>query len=483
MGITKSSKITMVILVMLGLSNAQQGCPGNLPSNIFPGPDSLHTDADQTFRSLTINPLNPNNVLIGTEGNGIFITHDGGSNWSWIREGFQHIDVTYAETWSAVYNPIDTSKIYLATSDSPGPIEGTNPSCMAGVYVSTNGGRTWAQRNCGLTNSKAGTIWCNPLHPDSMLVTITGEAPSFTNPPLPYYTGGIFHSTDGGLNWAPSIMPANADSNEYWRLEQRGNVIITCGINRNGKKSLGFIKSVDHGYTWQLLNEPLANRSILNYAVSKDASKILATVQDSNFVYSSTNGGDSWDKIPLPVGGTFVFHPVVDDTVFFSTGTSLFKSKNGITTGDLYSSDYKFIKQFPHYIEKIAFSESDPKIMYISTKGYRVYKSTDGGESFVEIVKLRDIMNDLTKSDVNIQLHERNIYLKINNGILQLSSADNISNGELKLFDFSGRLVKEISNINSSTTRLDKEYFSKGFYIFNIVQENKVMSFGKVLIR
>jgi hypothetical protein len=157
---------------------------------------------------------------------------------------------------------------------------------------------------------------------------------------------------------------------------------------------VGFLKSGDNGRTWQRFTAPLAGKPIVDFTVSADGLSIAAMVRDSNAVYTSADGGNSWTRISISVNGVLQFHPQSADTIFVTAQNELYKSDDGIKTGNLSAPNYKRVGTFSHWIEKIVIAPSNPRIMYVSTRGLRVYKSADGGETFSLVVKLREVMAD-----------------------------------------------------------------------------------------
>ena len=204
-------KIILLILLFVNSNSFyQSNCAGNIigSAGLINGPDSAHTDADQVFRSLTVDPNNPSRIFVGTEGNGIFLSTDGGINWSWKRNGFRHFSGgAYAENWDAVFANNNSNVIYSATTDSPGPVDGNYPSAVAGVYKSVDGGENWSQINCGLTNSKIASIYIDTVNNNNLLVGLSGGAPSFTNPPDTSYPGGILPLASKGKPIGAPVLP------------------------------------------------------------------------------------------------------------------------------------------------------------------------------------------------------------------------------------------------------------------------------------
>ena len=67
--------ILLILLFVNSNSFSQSNCAGNVigSASLINGPDSADKDADQVFRSLTVDPNNPLRIYVGTEGNGIFL--------------------------------------------------------------------------------------------------------------------------------------------------------------------------------------------------------------------------------------------------------------------------------------------------------------------------------------------------------------------------------------------------------------------------
>jgi uncharacterized protein (TIGR02145 family) len=431
-------KLLFLLFMLSVVANAQIGCPSTLSTSHIIAPDTTTNDYDQTFRSLAVNPLNPDHVVVGTEGNAVFISRDGGQHWKWKRDGFKHfVNDGYAETWTILFDPHDTSILFASTADSPGPATGAFSTASAGVYKSNNRGNTWYQRNCGLPASSATAIWCDKDSSQNMLVAIAGGAPSFTNPPQPFYTGGIYYSSDSGATWNKATTPVNIDSAAFWRFIQSGDTIITYGLRINGPQNtgVGFMKSLDKGRTWQLFGSPLPGRMVPGYTMAKGGQHIAASVRDSGVVYTSSDGGDSWTRLNVSINGELQYHPESADTILFADQNLLYKSRNGIITGNLSSPDYKLVATFPNYIEKIVFAPSDPMIIYVSTRKYHVYKSMDGGETFMLMAKMRDMMGDTLSTVYDVEGNEYNtvtignrIWMKENLNTVHFANGDPIPN-------------------------------------------------------
>src|SRR5262245_10117609 len=80
-------------------------------------------DQDNVFHSLVIDPTDERVVYVGTEGNGIFKTSDGGLTWTRLRSGLKCTVVHsfYPEIYDLAVNPLAPNTIYAGTVNGPGP--------------------------------------------------------------------------------------------------------------------------------------------------------------------------------------------------------------------------------------------------------------------------------------------------------------------------------------------------------------------------
>lgn len=89
--------------------------------------------AGQVVRTVAVSPDDPQHVLVGVEGIGIYVSTDGGGTW---QSGVGGLEAN-CSLHEIVFDPTNTQIVY--TSDY-----------LSGVYRSTDGGLTWTQINHGL---------------------------------------------------------------------------------------------------------------------------------------------------------------------------------------------------------------------------------------------------------------------------------------------------------------------------------------------
>ena len=364
-------------------------------NEFIPGPDGpVGEDFDQVFRSLTIDPTDSNIVFVGTERNGIFKSVDGGVTWQWLRCGIRHFGAGYPEVWDITISPLGSSDaVFAATLDSPGPVKGDFPSAIGGVYKSTDGGLNWERTNCGLESSRAVSISFDPNNADVLILAIEGGEASFDKLKGQFFDGGLFKSTDKGSTWNPIALPDGAGTNGYWYLYARGSnqtTFFTFGFDiKDLNGNLGFLRSNDNGATWNKFAPELKKLLVTDFDVSNDGKTIYAIERDSFQIQKSLNGGESWTAIPAPkANGIIRVSPSDPDIVLFENVGNVFRSDDGLKTNSL-------VLTGDERIGDIEFAPSNPNIVYAAATGYNIYKSIDAGSTFTLMVNLRtDVMEN-----------------------------------------------------------------------------------------
>lgn len=263
--------------------------------------------------SLAINPLDPQNLYVGSYGWGVYKTTNGGENWEWTN-------LTKAPVYSIHIDKKNTNIIYACTIDE-------------GVLKTANGGIDW-----------------QPLNLD---VPQTVQRPFFkiafdtNNDNLAYIASqyGVFKSTDGGNIWnitslhgdfdhyvdEVSIHPRNSDTlcagiigwldwKDLYRSIDGGNTWTNLNLTKGEEGvvkvlfdpknsdiiyvaalSKGIFKSIDKGTTWEQKNNGLKLTDPPLYelieSISIDESNPNILYSDNGGVIKTTNGGETWFRI------------------------------------------------------------------------------------------------------------------------------------------------------------------------------------------
>lgn len=118
------------------------------------------------------------------------------------------------------------------------------------------------------------------------------------------------------------------------------------GVIYMGGDVCGVYKSLDHGQSWRLINDGLADYGVFSLAVDRTAPETVYAATDGGLC-KSTDGGAHWRLLP-------------------NTGKKALR-----ITGEKGKS-----------IRCIAVDPADGRIVYAASPGGKVYKSTDGGETW-----------------------------------------------------------------------------------------------------
>ncbi len=221
-----------------------------------------------------------NNVFAGTD-NGIFISSDHGDNW--VQANFDPI--THGWTTNALF-AVD-SLIFAGTVD-----QSISQPTMPGIFVSSDNGQSWARSDSGIRYYSGAypSIYCFARIGSTIFA---GNADA-----------GVFSSTNDGKSWtwdSLGITPisfAVIDSTlltcngRVWRSSHMGTTwtagpaigaryLAASGSNLiAGRNSLGVCFSSDMGDSWKPVNAGLDSNSLL-WPISS-----LAIIGD--YVYAGT---------------------------------------------------------------------------------------------------------------------------------------------------------------------------------------------------
>jgi photosystem II stability/assembly factor-like uncharacterized protein len=143
----------------------------------------LTSDEGLVIRRIGLHPDRPNRVILGTEGDGVYVSQDGGQSFTRSSEGLRNLRVT-----TIVPDPSEKGRIYSAVVFG---------GAASGIYRSDDGGKGWTRIN----STKLPEVL-------SLVVTNDREAHLIAGT-----EGGFFWSRDG-IDWtqgAPSTIPIRVE--------------------------------------------------------------------------------------------------------------------------------------------------------------------------------------------------------------------------------------------------------------------------------
>jgi photosystem II stability/assembly factor-like uncharacterized protein len=241
------------------------------------------------WHAIMFAPSDPNIVYAGSTGffsagsfdpsqpgNGIYVSSDGGDNWSAANNALSQDASVY---WLAV-DTTNPQVVFAATSNH-------------GLLKTTDGGKDWQTVQGGLPEKGATTVRINPANPNNILTGFERKA--------------LFLSEDGGQTWKPSARGMNPEA-------QITSVVFNPA--NSGKTAYaadlfgGVYSSADGGQTWSVINNGLLMRSVNALAISSDGQHLYAgTEGGGTYRLDLNNQAPAAAPQPTPIPATSVNGP------------------------------------------------------------------------------------------------------------------------------------------------------------------------------
>ncbi len=243
---------------------------------------------------------NPYVFYTGFAGGGVYKTEDGGNSWFNISDEYFKTGSVGAITVA----PSDPNVIYVGMGETD--IRG-NMSPGDGMYKSTDGGKTW--EHIGLGNSAfIGDIEVHPYNPDMVWVAAMGQLFGTEGND----ERGVYMSTDGGKTWQRVLYVNDMTGAVDIGVDPNNPRILFAAMWRayrspwemsSGGEGSGLYQSRDGGKNWSNISTrpglPKGTLGKIGVNVSPVNSEIVyAMIENENGgLFKSTDGGDTWRRI------------------------------------------------------------------------------------------------------------------------------------------------------------------------------------------
>ena len=304
-------------------------------------------------------------VLVGTVGQGIIRSADGGETWQrvGINQGL-HSDALVRALAS---NPSQPELVFAGTDK--------------GLYYSRNAGLNWQWVDSPLSNYCVWNLAIDPVEPKVMFAG--------TGTPTP---AAIFRSTDGGQTWeqrpvevaetCPAVGTPRVTGIAIDPLNRRN---VWVGLEVDGVR-----RSTDRGDTWSNINGAIPNPDVHNVAVTSGPPKTVVVVVN-NDVFTSTDDGATWRPvrvrevfpwtyprgIMVQPGNPKVIFLTIGDTTPGRTGTVMRSRDTGKTWESL-----PLPVQPNTAMWVVNIQPCDPQVVFAGSRYGYLYRSDDGGDSW-----------------------------------------------------------------------------------------------------
>ncbi|MSP40259.1 MAG: hypothetical protein EXR70_17355 [Deltaproteobacteria bacterium] len=257
---------------------------------------------------LQVDPDNPKRVYAGTEHSGMFVTNDGGKDWSRAEPNVPILEMSALLALSGkLLVGTRPAALYISSEGNgwqevkgvrQGAFGGTfppNPDLaprtrvltqesnangrlyagieVGGILVSDDDGENWTRCNDGLTDPDMHQILPAKQRP-GLVVAACGE--------------GVSRSTDRGSHWQEVTPPGGRTYGNALAEDDNGNIYL--GITqdrprtwtRAGRAHTAIFKSSD-GANWQLLTEKMSG-GVMDICPGVDGNGVLISTADGEVV-------------------------------------------------------------------------------------------------------------------------------------------------------------------------------------------------------
>jgi photosystem II stability/assembly factor-like uncharacterized protein len=322
--------------------------------------------------AIVIHPTNPNIIYLGTAQGGVWVTTNGGLSWAPTSDH----EVSLA-IGALVMDPSNSQILYAGTGE--GNFSGDS-YYGNGILKTINGGASWTNlAQPTFTGRRFSRLAITPGTPARLFAATTA---------------GLYRSTNSGTNWTQltgSSLPVFNATDVCIDPSTPTTVYAAFWAS-------GIFKSTNANAatpTWTQLagGLPTAGFTRIALGISPTSPQIIYalianTAYSINQFLRSTNGGTTWTAIPLPGGniggqGFYNINVAVDPTtpdIVFLSGISVWKAVRNSAGGWTITDVGLKIHPDNH---AFAFEPGNPLTVYAGNDG-GIYKSIDGGLTWLD---------------------------------------------------------------------------------------------------
>ena len=222
--------------------------------------------------SLALDPTNSSIVYAGTQYDGVFMSSDGGANWTAINNGVPETGEYLQSIDALAVNPHDHGLYAI--------IEGLGN----GYHLFDTDDESWCKISTTTYPCSGSHIHYDPT--DASIVHVSGGL-----------SGQHIMSMDGGVTWNTKL--AHPDSGTISEISYHASQPATIYAASDVGLSIhvgGVYKSLDSGDTWTLVNDGITAANVNCVAVAPTTSCVVFTGSDTGAIFHTTDGGETWQS-------------------------------------------------------------------------------------------------------------------------------------------------------------------------------------------
>jgi len=307
-----------------------------------------------------------------------------------------------SQTWTFLGPQPILNEVWSGYADASGRLSSiivhpTDPDVIylagaqGGIWMSTDGGVNWIPLTDHLSSLASGALAFDPADPD-VIYYGTGEQ-HFSGDS--FYGDGLFKTTDAGVTWSKIALKDTVGSYiARVLLKPTDPNIIHLASDR------GYLQSTDGGSSWTVR---IGSTWCTDLAISPPAPSTVFAAMHSDGIYKSTDDGTSWIKLAngLPASGFARINMAIspsDTNVIYAS----FVANSGALYGMYKTTDaghsWHNLPNTPNYLyymgsycNCIIVHPTNTDICYAGgvfpygTGFYGLVKTTDGGNSWTDI--------------------------------------------------------------------------------------------------
>ncbi len=352
---------------------------------------------------LGVSPTNPD-LCYGTDMGRTLKTVDGGKNWVAVYtrksspSGYTTTGLNVTTAYGVHFDPFDTRRMFISYTD-------------IGLFRSDDGGAGWRNSVAnGVPHAWSNTTYWVEFDPDvkgRMWAVMSGThdlpRPKMWRRTQPErFRGGVCRSDDGGETWTPQTngMPQTAATHILLdrRSPKDARVLYVTGFGR------GVFKSTDGGASWAMKNNGLPVHEPFAWRLSQSGDGTLYLVlsrrsDDGSIgtdldgaLYRSSNGAESWEKVPLPSGvngpSGLQVDPANANRLYLTAWGG--NGKDGTPGGGIFlstnaGSSWKQVLNRDSHVYDVTIDPKNPAHLYACGFESSVWRSTDRGETWTRV--------------------------------------------------------------------------------------------------
>ena len=315
---------------------------------------------------------------------------------------------------------------------------------QGGVWKSEDAGDSWTpltDKECSLA---MGSIAIDPVDPE-IVYAGTGEQHYQRDS---YYGCGVLRTLDGGETWEqlgadPFVRKSETTNGAYIArvVVDRATAGSADSTTVLVASSFGLYRSTTSGTSWK---QVLGGRATDLLAHPSDSSVFFAAVQGDG-VYRSTDSGASWDEastdmsldgakrinLAISLSDPDVLYATVETDDTEGLGLRMYRTDDGADTWEQVAASGAPCEYRCYYTNTLVVHPEDPETVIFGS--VRLYRSSDGGESFELLGRVPYVddqllvLDTLRDSDAIYLANDGGVHRSLDAGDTWTSLASNLS--------------------------------------------------------